>query len=186
MPCFALTDLFFGFILISCYIAIIYIVIKQSIRLVSFTDEVINLKEQTVKRQSLVRITYYAIIAIVYLISTFLQAKLDLYYATEYHYFDMAQYRFFLKWAINLLPFFFIILRAVCTLPKHRISSKGIVGDKFAFKWHEITRIETEHHAIIIHYNYKILFFTFNLQYRISSRDEAAIEVIYDYSSIIS
>lgn len=186
MSCFALTDLFFGFLLISCYCAIIYLLIKQSIRLVSFNDEVISLIEQAVKRQSFVRITFYVLIAIVYIISNFLQAKLDLYYATEYHYFDISQYRFFLKWAINLLPFFCIFLCALCRLPKHRISSKGIVGDKLAFKWHEITKIETNHHAIILHYSYKILFFTFNLQYSISSPDEDAIEVIYDYSGIIS
>ena len=182
MSCIALTDLFFGFILISCYCAIIFLLFKQAIRLFFFTDEVISLKEQAVKRHSFVRIIFYALIAMVYFISTFLQAKLDLYYATEYHYFDISQYRLFIKWAIYMLPFFYIILRAICTLPKHRISSKGIVGDKFAFKWHEITRIETDHHLIIIHYSYKILFFTFNLQYSISSPDEAAIEVIYDNS----
>jgi hypothetical protein len=93
--------------------------------------------------------------------------KLDMDIAIVYDYYDRYQNAMMLKIAWSLIPLFLFILMIVCDLPKNRITTKGIVGDKFAFTWNEIQNVEKSDESLLIHYKYRILFMDIKLIYRI-------------------
>lgn len=183
MGYFKLEDFLFSFILVFLYSIILYLIIKQSIRLITFGNVIVYIKEKVFNKHIIIYMGFYLVLAIVYLVFTFREGKLDVYYANMYGYFDTVKYRLFLKWALNLLPFFIGILVAVCSSTKERLSTKGIIGDKLAFKWDEIKTIEIDNNKLRINYNYRIILLNFSFIYVIYDINDNVIRLINTYSN---
>lgn len=183
MGYFGLEDVLLSFILLSLYTIILYLVIKQSIRVINFGRATVYIKEKVYNKHSKLFIVMYSVIGILYLFSTLREGKLDVYYAIQYDYYDMSKYRLFLKWALSLLPIFIGILLAVCYSPKERFSSKGVIGDKLAFKWDEIRKLEIDNNTLRIYYDYRIIFLNFSFVYVINDSNDNIIGIINTYSN---
>lgn len=183
MEYFRFKDILFSFILVLVYIIIFYLIIKQSIRIKAFGRVIVPLKENAYKKHAKLFAALYVVLAIVYLLLILSQGKQDVYYAVRYDYYEIVKYKFALKWALNLIPFFIIILLALISLSKEGITPKGIVGDKLAFKWDEIQKIELENNTLKIQYDYRIILFRFRFTYLINNNTDRIFEIIHQYSN---
>lgn len=168
MEYFGFGDIIVSFFVLVFYIVIFYLIVKQLYRSISFGDMILDFKKKkNSQKHRMLSLFIYGILAVIYLIVIYRDIKLSIDIAIINGYFDSYQNAVMLKVALSLIPLFIFILMAVCDLPKNRMTTKGIVGDKFAFTWNEIQYVEKSDETLVIHYKYRILFMDIKMTYRI-------------------
>lgn len=168
MEYFGFSDIIVSFLVFVFYIVIFYLIVKQLYRNISFGDAILDFKKKkNSQKHRMLSLFFYVILVVIYLMVIYRDLKLDMDTAIICGYYDRYQNAMILKIALSLIPLFLFILMIVCDLPKNRITTKGIVGDKFAFTWNEIHNVEKSDETLVIHYKYRIFIMDIKLTYRI-------------------
>lgn len=169
MENFKFGDIFLSFILIIFYIIIIVLIVKQIYRILFFGNPIIYIREKVFqKKYSKLYFFINLIIASAYLATIIIDIRFQISKAVFYGYYDIQKSYLILKLFLNLAPLLIMILIGVSYLSKERITTKGIVSDKFAFNWSEVKKVEKDIGELTIHYQYNILLLNFSFAYKIN------------------
>lgn len=178
MEYFNFNDIIISFLILVFYIIVFYLIIKQLYRNFSFGDTIIYMKNKNINQKYTKWSLFINVtLIIIYLIVIYKNMRLDINTSMTYGYYDSYINMLPIKISLSLIPLFIFILINVCNFSKNRITTKGIVGDKFAFIWDEIQNVEKNDEILKIYYKYKILFININLIYKID--DIKRINEIY-------
>ncbi|ABR47102.1 hypothetical protein Amet_0880 [Alkaliphilus metalliredigens QYMF] len=184
MDYLSLGDVIFSFVLVLLYIIILYLIIKQSFRVITFGDTLVYIKEKNVRGKQYYFLMFInVVLSILYLMTIFREIQLDKDLALLYDYYDMLKLQLILKWSLSFMPVLILILLSLYYVPKDRISERGIVSDKFAFRWEEIKKVEIDNNTVKIHYDYKFIFFDFSFIYTINESTDEVIETINNHTN---
>ena len=174
-----LKDIIVSFLLLLLYFITIYLILKQSFRILSFSKKLEYTIEKKIDRKK--QFFLYMVLIAIYVFTIYKDVRIDFYYAKLYNYYHLYESLLPIKLAINAFPLLIIILFALYYWPNKGICRYGIIGDKPAFKWSEIKRIDYRDNLIKIYYEYKVIIFTINLIYTIDDRNGSLAEVINSY-----
>lgn len=179
---FSLLEIILSFFIIIVYMVISYLIVKQFIRLITFNNNVIYIEKRYFnKRSDMIVFITTILLAIAYIFFLYKDIKLDILLAQKYDFYDMIKSKFILKWSLSFIPPLALIFFILSYLPRERVSSEGIISDKFAIRWEEIKRVTKEKDVLIVSYNYKIIVFKLSFSYTIKDESGKIYRIINSY-----